>query len=204
MKTDPGDLQIVRDRALAGRIRRGEEQAVREFCATYLPRLYQFALQRLASPEDADDVVQIVLSTAARRIETFRGDATLYSWLLAICRREAGRCAATVARRRSMIVAYGDGSVLERMEAPDGEAPEHIWNERRRAEAIRACLGRLPERYAEVLEMKYMCGYSTKEIAAGLAMSDQGVQSLLARARRTFREVCDDELRKEIEWTNGG
>ena len=204
MKTDLGDLQMARDRALAGRMLRGDEQAVREFCDAYLTRLYRFALQRLASPADADDVVQIVLSNAARRIETFRGDSTLYSWLIAICRRETGKYSAAVARRRSLIASYDDGGMPEGLEDADGETPEQGWNDRRRAAGVRACLARLPERYAEVLEWKYMDGYSTREIAAALAISEEAVQSLLARARRTFREVCDQELRDEMEKSNGG
>lgn len=203
MKAEPVDLQVARDRALAARMRRGEQQAVTEFCDAYLSRLYRFTLQRVPSPQDADDVVQIVLSTAARRIETFRGDATLYSWLVAICRREATRHAAAAARRPSSIGANEDVRALERLEAPDGDLPEQAWRDRRRADGVRACLARLPDRYAEVLALKYMDGYSSKEIAVELAISDEAVQSLLARARRTFREVCDDELRQEIESTNG-
>jgi RNA polymerase sigma-70 factor (ECF subfamily) len=202
-KAHVDDLQLTRDRALARRMLGGEQRAVREFCDTYLPRLYRFALQRVASPADADDVVQIVLSTAARRIETFRGDATLYSWLVAICRHEAGRYAAAAAARQSVMETDPDESALERLEAPPDEAPEALSSDQQQAARVRGCLARLPERYAEALELKYMDGYSTREIAGKFAISDTAVQSLLARARQSFREVCDHELREEIERSNG-
>lgn len=201
--TDAADLQLARDRALARRMLRGDQRAVKEFCDTYLPRLYRFALQRVGSPADADEVVQTVLGTAARRIETFRGEATLYSWLVAICRREAARHAEASARLASVLQPYRFGDVPEDPEAPAGLAPETHCLGQQRAEGVRACLARLPPRHAEVLELKYMDGYSSREIAARLAISDEAAQSLLARARRAFRDACDPELRQEMEAENG-
>ncbi|MGV6807684.1 MAG: sigma-70 region 4 domain-containing protein, partial [bacterium] len=44
---------------------------------------------------------------------------------------------------------------------------------------------------AKVLEMKYVEGYSSREIAEKLETSDEATQSMLARARQAFREVCN-------------
>jgi RNA polymerase sigma-70 factor (ECF subfamily) len=193
------DLQLARDRALVARMVRGDQRAVREFCDTYLPRLYRFALQRVALPADADDVVQIVLSTAARRIETYRGDSPLYAWLLTICRREAGRYAAAAARHQSVMDPNREDGALAHLEAPAHEAPEAASRRRQLTGRVRRCLDSMPGHYAEALELKYLDGYSSKEIAAKLSISDEAVQSLLARARRTFRDVVDHELREDIE-----
>jgi RNA polymerase sigma-70 factor (ECF subfamily) len=196
---DATELTLARDRALVRRMLRGEEKAVKEFCDAYMARLYRFAVRRLPSAADADDVVSIVLSTAARRIETFRGDSTLFSWLLAICRHELGRHSAAAARHAAVLTLRGDDDGLDAVEAPAATTPEAASSATERAERVRACLGRLPGRQAEALELKYIDGYSSKEIAALLNMRDEAVQSLLARARRAFREECDHELRETLE-----
>ncbi len=191
------DLQSARDRDLAERVSRGDGRAIGEFCRIYLPRLYRYVLPRVATPDDADDVVQIVLSIAARRMETFRGDSSLFSWLAAICRREAGRYAVAAARRHELFQPYegSEGETVHAMEAPSPDMASAKWE---RLLSIQRCLERLPDRYAEVLELKYMDGYSSKEIASRYDITDEAVQSLLARARRAFRETCDDDLRAEL------
>ncbi len=198
---DNDSQQLGRDVALVRRMQRGDERAVAEFCDTYLPRLYRFALRRLQRPEDADDLVQVVLSNAARRIDTYRGDASLYAWLLGICRRELSRQVARAARQR-LFVRLGQGDVLDdlvaSLEAPRGHEPDVASQRAQVRSLVQECLDSLPPRYAEALQLKYVEGYSSKEIAERFGLSDDAVQSLLARARRTFREVCDDQMAKEI------
>ena len=200
------DLQIASDRALAQRMRRGDEKAVAEFCAAHLSRLYRYVLRRLDNPSDVDDVVQVVLTQAARRIETYRGDSTLQAWLLAICRREIFRQGSAARRHRVLVSLGGDdplAAAATELAAPAGEEPEQGLRRRELRERVRACLDALPERYALALELKYVEGLSSREIAARLAISDEAVQSLLARARRSFREVCDERLDTDEDAANG-
>ena len=54
---------------------------------------------------------------------------------------------------------------------------------------IQVALDRLPPRYGDVLEWKYVEGHSVKEIAARLDLGTEATQSLLARAKRAFADV---------------
>jgi RNA polymerase sigma-70 factor (ECF subfamily) len=54
---------------------------------------------------------------------------------------------------------------------------------------IQVALDRLPARYGNVLEWKYIEGYSVKEIAEKLDIGYEATQSLLARAKRAFGDV---------------
>ncbi len=198
---DDESQQLVRDAALVRRIQCGDERALAEFCDVYLPRLYRFVKRRVPRPEDADDLVQVVLSNAARRIETYRGDSSLYGWLLGICRREVSKQLVRAARQQPF-VRLGQGDVLDdlvaSLEAPSVYEPDVASQRAQVIGLVQECLDSLPVRYAEALQLKYVEGYSSKEIAERFALSDDAVQSLLARARRTFREVCDDQMAKEM------
>ena len=78
-----------RDWDLACRLRAGEERAFEEFFAEYLPRLYRFARVRLGGDEDAaEEVAQTTLIKALAKVSTYRGEAALFTWVCAICRRE--------------------------------------------------------------------------------------------------------------------
>ena len=54
---------------------------------------------------------------------------------------------------------------------------------------IQVALDRLPARYGDVLEWKYVEGHSVKEIARRLDIGTEATQSLLARAKRAFADV---------------
>src|SRR5580765_7172013 len=86
-----GELQIARDRRLVQRLRKDDQRAMHVFYDEYFPKLYRYAARRMKSSQDIDEVVQAVLTTAARRIETYRGESTLLTWLIQICRHEVSR-----------------------------------------------------------------------------------------------------------------
>jgi RNA polymerase sigma-70 factor (ECF subfamily) len=68
------------DRALARRILGGDEDAFRELFDRFFPRLYRFALARLpGDPEAARDAVQQTFCQAIERLDTYRGEAALYT-----------------------------------------------------------------------------------------------------------------------------
>lgn len=197
---DESDPKVVTDLLLVRRMQRGDRAAIDEFCQAFFGRLYRFALRRMERPEDAEEVVQTVIANAARRIETFRGDASLFGWLTSICRREIHRFGVSARRRGPTVSLDGAadddpvGALAERLSAPQGSEPDAAIERREISDLIRECLDRMPERQSQVLVMKYVDGHSSREIAARLDLSDEAAQSLLARARRTFRGLCHETL----------
>jgi len=168
------EVQIERDLALVARIIRGDPRAIGEFCDGYLPVLYRFAVRRLPTAEDADDVVQVVLSNAARRIETYRGVSTLRTWLLGICSREVSKQLAQRSREGDVVSLHGGGLGDAGLEVPGAAAdePQAAAERLQLLARVHGSLDRLPERQALALELKYVDGYSSKEIAVRLGMSD--------------------------------
>ncbi|MCB1674681.1 MAG: sigma-70 family RNA polymerase sigma factor [Halioglobus sp.] len=190
------DIRQRRDRQLVRRILAGDEAALRDFIDEYFPRLYRYARHRLRNASDVEDVVQVTLTQAARRLETYRGEATLLTWLIQICRHEISRQLVQNQRDADLMAPFLDDdvlrSVVESMETDS--TPE---SDNRRIQVIglvQFTLDQLPEHYAAALELKYIEGFNSKEIAQHLRISDEATQSLLARARRAFREVCGAAL----------
>jgi len=188
---------IARDRALARRMRRGDDRAIAEFCDEYLPKLYRYALRRVGNEQDVADLVQTVLVNAARRIETYRGEATLLTWLVQICRHEIARHYADRARRDAAFETFDDDvlrAMVESLEAPAADEPDAVAYRAEVIALVQVVLDQLPGRYAHALELKYVEGLSSQEIAARLGLRDVATQSLLARARQAFREICSEAM----------
>ncbi len=171
----------------------GEEQAFDEFFSAHFPGLYRFAMSRTRGDADAaEEVVQSALCKAITKLDTFRGEATLFTWLCTFCRHEisayyrrAGRQPVTtewVEDNREIAAALDSLWVL----TPDG--PEQALRRKEIARFVHLTLDRLPVRYADALEWKYIDGLSVKEIAVRLDLSPKATESVLTRARAAFRD----------------
>lgn len=182
------------DRALARRILEGDEPAFRELFDRFFPRLYRFALARLdGDRETAQDVVQQTFCNALERLDSYRGEAALYTWFCQICRNALADHFRSSGRGTTRVVLLEDQpnvrAILESLTAPASEQPEAgAWQEQVRR-LVAATLDALPGRYGDVLEWKYIDGLSVKEIAGRLDLGDKAAESLLTRARASFRDA---------------
>jgi len=171
------------DRALARRILGGDEEAFRDLFDRFFPRLYRFALARIpGDPEAARDLVQQTFCQAIERLDTYRGEAALYTWFCQICRNAI----ADYYRRSDLPNAR---AVLESIAAPAADEPEAGVQREQVSRLVAAVLDALPDRYGHVLEWKYLDGLSVREIAARLTLGEKAAESLLTRARESFREA---------------
>src|SRR5262245_6643416 len=193
----PLATQLEQDRELARRMVRGDARAIRTFCDDYLPKLHRYGVPRLRLAEDVEEVVQSTLSQAARRIETYRGEALLLTWLIQICRREIARHVEAAARHDAVVPFMNDDvlrAVVESLEAPEGDQPDQTTRRQELVALVQVALDQLPARYADALELRYVLGLSAREMGAKMQIGEEAVQSLLARARRAFRDVCTEAV----------
>jgi RNA polymerase sigma-70 factor (ECF subfamily) len=182
------------DLVAARRILSGDQAELRSLFDRFFPRLYRFALARLDGDHDAArDVVQQAFCRGIEHLDSYRGEAALYTWFYQVCRNTLLDHVRRTRRELRLIVPLEDlpdvRAVLETLSGPITDQPETgVW----RADMgrlVQATVDALPERYGEVLEWKYVDGQSVKSIAARLGVSDKATESLLSRAREAFREA---------------
>lgn len=184
------------DQALVEAMLAGSEEAFRVFFETYFPRVYRFALPRLGGDTDlARDVVQASLTKAMRGLVKFRGNSALFSWLCQICRHEIVDQLRAAKRFSDRVVLIDDSpemqAVLDAVAAPAEMEPASRYSQEETRRLVRSVLDRLPARYGDVLEWKYVEGRSVEEIGSLLGVGHTAAQSLLARARISFREALE-------------
>ena len=182
------------DKRLVKQLLANDEQAFDRFFSDNFARLYRFALTRL--PDDPDgtrEVVQIALTKAIAKLHTYRGESALFTWLCAITRNEMSDWLAKQGRYRQHIVLTEDfpeiQAAVDSFQAPQSDSPEQNYQRAELVRLIQVALDRLPPKYGNVLEWKYIEGYSVSEIAEKLDLGNEATQSLLARAKRAFSDV---------------
>jgi RNA polymerase sigma-70 factor (ECF subfamily) len=182
-EVDEAEAELVRE-MLAG-----SEAAFDRFAADYVPPLWRFAIRRLGDRELTGDIVQSTTVKAIAKLEQFRGDSALATWLCAICAREIAdhfrrraRAGAEVELDEGSLAAGGAG-------AEAGREPEVELLARERDQLVHEALDALPQRYARALEWMYLERVPVREIAARLEIGPKAAESLLTRSRDAFRFV---------------
>lgn len=176
------------------RARAGDEAALAELYERHVDALWSFVFYRVGrDPALCEDVVQDTFLLAFERGESFdpaRGSFT--AWLFGLSRNlirkqlrsrdRAHELAATWERIDATLVQLFQG--LER--EPLGD--EVLVREETR-DLVQMTIANLPDDYRDALERKYVRGQSLHELAAAFACSEAAAKSMLARARRAFRDA---------------
>ncbi len=173
------------DRALADRLRRGDEAAFEEMVIAYQHRVFGVALRMLGNRAEAEEIAQEVFLRAHRALADFRGDARLGTWLYAIASRLCLNRLASPDRR----VARGDAARAD-VPAATPSAADAAECAQRDA-AVRAAIAELPEDRRIVLVLRDVEGLTYDEIAEALALEPGTVRSRLHRARLQLKEKLE-------------
>ena len=177
------------DRFLVARLLRGDEEAFAQFFEESFAPLFRFALPRVGGDAGlAEELVQTTLVRAVRKLATYRGEAALLTWLTTICRREI----ATHFEKQKKVPPMIDLSedLPEVRAALDSiGAAENGVRRREVARLVQVVLDRLPSRYGDALEWKYIDGLTVIEIAERLGVAPKAAESVLTRARNAFRDA---------------
>ena len=189
------------DRQLIRRLQTGDEEAVRELADRYGHRIFQMALRHMKNREDAEEVTQDVLLKVYRKIDKFRGDAALSSWIYritfntAMSRLRTGRAerAADVERDRALARRKEDsaGPAIPRHPADWSHMPDEELLRRQLRDAVATALPRLPEIYRVPVVLRDIEGLTTEEASKRLRVKDQTLKSRLHRGRVMLRRQLD-------------
>ncbi len=187
------------ERALVKRLRERDEHALAELASTYGHRIFQLALRYLRNHEDAEEVVQDVLLKVFRKIDAFRGDSALSSWIYRITFNTA-----MSRMRRLKAMRDAEVSEIEIATAVDDEAMAAFdppdWSDladlallkSQLRERLAAAIVGLPEIYREPVILRDFNGLSTEEASTKLQIKNQTLKSRLHRGRLLLRARLAD------------
>ncbi len=160
----------------------------------YAPRIYQIARRMLGNDADAEDVTQDVLLQVVRKLDTFRGQSQLGTWL----HRVTVNAALAHRQKRANRQKYETSENIDELATVEGPTgPVNRWNElpeepvlaAEQAEIIEQAIGTLPEPFRDVYILADVEGLANSEIGEMLGLSLPAVKSRLHRARLRMRDA---------------
>jgi RNA polymerase sigma-70 factor (ECF subfamily) len=194
-----------RESELFRRAQGGDRSAYGQLVQHFQDRLYNTILRIVGEPEEARELTQETFTKALISLESFRGDASPYTWLFRIGVNLAISQLRKVQRRRtfSLDAPSKNGrsdddqasSLLDRIAESKGEAPDEALLRQERQQKVIEALGRLDAEYRAVLVMRDIEGFDYQQMADVLGLNLGTLKSRLFRARLALRDELKEYLK---------
>lgn len=173
------------DADLVKRARTGDSEAFGVLVGRYEERILR--LVRGMVPEaDVLDVSQEAFLKAFRKLESFDGRSSFYTWIYRISANTAMDWRKKERRRRH--APLPEGSEGEDLVPGPGPGPTTELSRRELGREIETAIANLPPKYREIVVLRETQGLSYEDIATTLGISKGTVESRLFRARERLRE----------------
>lgn len=173
------------DALLLASIAAGDGNAFRQLMHRHLPTQLRLARRLLGDAQEAEDVAQDAMLRLWRNAAGITlGPGGLKPWL----RRVTTNLAIDRLRARQRLVVSAE---LPEVAVPPKQTAG--LEERELAARVHIALTSLPERQRLALQLFHFEGMSQIEVGEALGISDEAVESLLARGRRALRSELKNE-----------
>jgi RNA polymerase sigma-70 factor, ECF subfamily len=159
------------------------KRAIQAVYEAYAEQIYKFIFFKVGNREDAEDITSQVFIKAANSLDIEQDERTQLAWLYQVAR--------TTITDYWRLYYKGPTSSLEQIEEvaplhlaadpimlgnPEDEQPDQA------AGKVRQILEILPENYRRVLEFRFLHGYSLKETAEAMNITEANAKVLQHRA----------------------
>ncbi len=184
------------DAELVALARAGHHGAFDTLVIRHSGRIYAVAMRMMRNRTDAEDIVQETFMNAFRRLDSFREEAALTSWL----HRIATNCCLMRMRSRRrrpevpLVTTSTDGEEWARPIPDPSVGIDVDFENRELGQAIASAIQRLPENYRAVLLLADVELQTMKQIAEALKLTVPNVKTRLHRARLRMRASLADYL----------
>jgi len=181
---------------LARRVASGDRAAFEIIMRRYNRRLYRLARASLRDDSEAKDALQEAYLNAYRGIGSFRGEATLSTWLSRLVLNECGVRQRRSARRRDIVplVSFDTNRTETERVADVAEAPDRAAARIQLRAILESKLGELPEALRVVFVLRSVEELSVAETAQTLGIVEETVRVRHFRAKGMLREALAREI----------
>jgi len=179
-------MEQISDREAVTQVLKGDKESYGILLERYKNLVYRVALNALGDCDQAEDVVQETFMRAYQNLERLHNPDIFGFWLSGI----AKNICRNMFRNKSR-----DLVSMEHLKeiAPSGNPEENGSGKSELIRALRHAILILPEKYREILELRYTQGFSCEKIASFCNLSQSAVLVRLYRARKQIVNILKKE-----------
>lgn len=172
---------------------RGDSQAVSEIYRKYVDDVYKFVYYRVGNREEAEDLTSETFIKMMQSLHSFSFDSKFKTWLLGIAKHTILDYFRKHYKNRTLAlddflnVDLGNALALQPVfEFDENEDTSKI---KKFEERVKEILDQLPKHYRDVLELRFLKGYSIRETAEALGKTISNIKVLQYRALHKAQEL---------------
>lgn len=169
------------------KIIQGDKKETYKFYKTYSPKILSYLTKRLPSRHDAQEIMHDVFLEAIDALPLLRNETAVLSWLYKIARN---KIVDFYRKRKIKTILLSQLPFLELM-SQEIYQPEFQFEKKRIREKIEMTFNLIPFHYQKVLRLHYENNVRVKDLALIFKLSCKATESLLFRARKSFREAYE-------------
>lgn len=170
---------------LVHRCQLGDRDAVRALYEQYSQAMYHICLRMMNTVEDAEDMLQESFFQVFKHIGTFRGESSIGAWIKRIV---VNKCINELKKKSPILYPSEDPR-----SRPDVEPVDEARFAFTVAQTNKA-IARLPDGYRVILSLYLFEGYSHKQIAEKLGISESTAKTQYMRAKQRVRSWVKETL----------
>src|SRR5258706_3444707 len=174
-------------RSLSDRLLDGEKQAVLEFYNLYSPKILRYVLKKLPTNDDADEITNDVCLEVIDVLPFYQQKSSLSTWIYKIAHHKV----VDFYRKRKIKAIVLSQIPLLQIMAQEIYEPEFQFEKNKLRDKIEFTLRGMSHKYREILRLYYEEEMPVKEIAFALNLSFKATESLLFRARQSFKKTYE-------------
>lgn len=173
----------------------GERLLFRDVYDTHIFMVYNLCLSYVQKVVDAEELSQNVFVKVHKKLPEFKAQSSLKTWIYRITINE---CLDFIkAQKRQKRIAFISSIFNDKGEErsallPDMNHPGIQLENKEAVERIYHHMNSLSDRQKTALILKVIEGFSQKEIAETMELSEKAVESLLVRARQKLKKKLDE------------
>ena len=177
--------------------RKGDVDAFEKLIKDYKKTAYNIALRVLRNVEDAEDASQEALIKVYKSIQNFNMQSSFKSWLYRIVvntcidfKRKKNINAVSIDEN----IDLGGNKEFQREIADDSNNPDILIEKNFNNKLINDAVGKLEDDFKTIIILRDIQGFSYSEISEILSCNLGTVKSRLNRARKSLKEILENEL----------
>ena len=180
------------------RLKQGDKTVYTEVVEQWQHMIYNTALSIVQNEEDAEDITQDVFVALYERIQDFREESTLSTWLYSITVRKALDLEKRKSRQKRGGFLQKIFAVKESEEPVNFNHPGILLDNKENATVLFKALKKLPDKQRISFTLHKMEGLSYQQIAAIMDTSLYAIESLQVRAKNNLKKILSDYYEQHL------
>jgi RNA polymerase sigma-70 factor (ECF subfamily) len=176
--------------ALVERCRRGDLGAFEELYRAQAGKLFSLAARMVGNPADAEDLLQEIFLSAHRKLDGFRGESALGTWLYRLATNHCLDYLRSRAARTNQLTSTLDDEPGTYVAGSRGLAEQTVTKM-----DLERAMAQLPDGCRAAFVLHDVQGLEHKEVAEALGIAEGTSKSQVHKARLRLRALLSERLR---------